>query len=214
VGNFAILLIPQPPVLQTPAGTVPSYTTSVMPVYPWSAVLNAVAYELRVHSGQNRFSHTATAAEAGCPGGTGTCSVTVPAGGWGSLEEGTVRWQVRGINEAGIKGGTATGSFIVDIPREAATAPVNLSPADGTTVTTVGSFSWDAVANTQQYRLRINNGSSLRFDQTYWVWEIASCNTGTCSVTPTLTGLAPGDVIWVVEADGQRSATQTFSYTP
>jgi hypothetical protein len=203
IGNFTIELTPTAPTL-TDIGN----TSDSTPTYEWTASPLAVSYRLMVNDNTgNVLTVFHSPSEVGCAAGTGLCSVTPSI----SLSPGTVYWEVRGVSATGHYGEVATGSFTL-APAQAASAPVNLSPATGTTLSTLGSFSWDAVAGAQRYRLQINNGSSVRYSA-YFTPSEASC-AAVCSVTPNLSGAVAGKVYWRVVADSFASTVQNFNYAP
>ncbi len=205
-GQFTVSLIPLTPSQPALISPVDITVNTDTPAYTWTPA-NAAKYELKVNDITGSVvSAVYTAAEAGC--GSEECSVT-PSD---ALAEGMVYWMVRGISSAGIRGESATASFTAS--PKADSPPENLSPATGEILAAVTAFSWDAASGTQQYRLRINNSGGA-FSQ-YYTPAQAGCsgNTGTCTATPVLGGLAPGYVAWMVEADGLRSSVQTFSYSP
>jgi hypothetical protein len=100
-----------PATLVSPAGSI----TSSTPVFTWRAVSTATQYMLAVDDSSGpRIRESYTAAQAGCPTGTGTCSVT-PA----VVVTGTGQWQIRAANALGEGAWSAPLTFMV-----AATAPV------------------------------------------------------------------------------------------
>jgi hypothetical protein len=98
--------IPTPPVAATlvsPSGTISTFT----PTYTWNAVSTATDYYLWVNDAVgNRIQEWYTAAQAGCVGGTGTCSVTpsTPAG------PGTCQWWIQTKSDGGV-GPWSTGMY-------------------------------------------------------------------------------------------------------
>jgi len=88
---FTTATIPAPPVQVEPSGTVLTAT----PAFVWNAVSNATSYA--VWDSNSGLVHNFTAAAAGCPSGTGTCSVTLPP-----LTLGTsTQWVVNANNVVG-----------------------------------------------------------------------------------------------------------------
>jgi hypothetical protein len=69
-----------------------------MPTYTWNKDANSKWYWLYVNdSTGNRVSTWYSAAQAGCSGSTGTCSVTPSS----PLEEGPYKWWIDGWNPNG-----------------------------------------------------------------------------------------------------------------
>ncbi len=85
-----------------PAGTTPvtpsGNLATTTPAYTWNAVAAATAYRIWVNDSTGfQFTTSVTAAEAGCSGGTGTCSVTPQT----PLSPGRGHWYVQTWNAAG-----------------------------------------------------------------------------------------------------------------
>jgi hypothetical protein len=92
--------------LVSPNGTI----TDTTPTYVWNAVSNSTWYYLWVDDATgNKIKQWYTAADAGCAGGTGTCSVT-PAT---ALAAGAGKWWIRTWNSAGNGPWSAGMSFTI-----------------------------------------------------------------------------------------------------
>ena len=98
--------LPGAPVPITPSGITPDST----PTYSWEAVDNATSYRLLVNDSTGpRIDQTYTAEEAGCVGGTGTCSITPTT----ILALGAGTWQVQATNAFGSSPWTELQEFTV-----------------------------------------------------------------------------------------------------
>ncbi|HSB72862.1 MAG TPA: hypothetical protein VLT62_26350 [Candidatus Methylomirabilis sp.] len=119
-----------------PSGTI----TDPTPTYTWSAVSDAADYCLKVDdgSGAGKIETWYTAAEAGCGGGTGNCSVT-PAT---ALALGAGQWRVQTRNSAGVGPWSAGLSFTVATSPPAAPTALGQFQSDGTTSIAVSGSAW------------------------------------------------------------------------
>jgi hypothetical protein len=91
--------------LVSPSGTI----TDTTPSYIWNAVLGATWYQLYVNdSTGKKIQKWYTASEAGCPSGTGTCSVTPTP-----FLIGTGDWKIQTYNSAGYGLWSSSLSFSV-----------------------------------------------------------------------------------------------------
>ena len=143
--TFTVAALPAAPVLVAPTGNV----AVARPTYQWNALANADRYELAVFTAAaTSVSQTYTAAEAGAPAGTGTCSVT-PATALANAE---YSWHVRAINAAGTGPWSATGTFDVVVGWDTVLVPGNdfrirlVTPAAGEEIDLTGGrayeFAW------------------------------------------------------------------------
>ena len=81
------------PTLISPSGE----TFDTTPTYTWTAVANSTWYHIWVNTSTGTLGeHWYTAAEVGCPSGTGTCSLTAP----NPLARGTYTWWIQAWNNA------------------------------------------------------------------------------------------------------------------
>ena len=169
--------------------------SSAQPTYSWQPVSGAEDYYLIVWSGATQVVGVwYTTAEAGCPGGTGTCAAT-PAQ---TLTAGQQRWEVKAWSTPlGHGPWSADGYFTVAFPP--LTPPVLVSPIDYATVyTTQPAYTWQAVAGTEEYYLWVSNGG---YAQGGWFTAAAAncpAGVGTCGVTPGF-ALQAGLVRWEVK---------------
>jgi hypothetical protein len=192
--NFTVFAsIPATPTLVSPSGTIGSAT----PTFTWNAVANAANYTL--YRDDTGAGTTYTAAAAGCPAGTGTCSVTpatvIPSGT-------TVGWIVNADNAAGT-GPWSSPLFFTFIGGVVPVAPTLISPS-GAIGTNTPTFTWNAVADATSYTLyRDDTGTS-----TVYTAAAAGCPTvpGTCSVTPATVIPAGRTVGWIVNGTNASGA--------
>ena len=98
--------VPSKATLLSPSGTV----TDTTPTYTWNAVENSSWYRLWVNdSSGNKIKKWYTASQAGCAGGTGTCSVSPVA----TLASGSSKWWVQTWNTAGYGQWSSVKNFVV-----------------------------------------------------------------------------------------------------
>jgi hypothetical protein len=196
--------LPEAVTLVSPAGK--TYTKT--PTYVWNAVSNSTQYYLKVNdSDGTKIQQWMTASEAGCPTGTGTCSLTPTT----ELAAGAGTWWVQTRNSFG-DGPMSQGlDFTVSKP-EAATL---VSPT-GKTKDRTPTYTWNAVEGSTQYYLTVNDATGARIKEWYTAAE-AGCpsGTGTCSVTPSVE-LAISTVRWWIQTSspvglGPRSDSLYFT---
>lgn len=109
--------------LIAPAGA----TTSATPIYSWNAVPTASQYALKVTDTTGvKVQQTYTASQAGCGGGTSTCSVTPGT----DLALGSATWQVQTSNAAGPGPWSVVLAFIV-VPPTASLTVARAGSAEG-----------------------------------------------------------------------------------
>jgi choice-of-anchor C domain-containing protein len=158
--------------LNSPSGTI----NTTRPTYSWNAVFGASHYLLWVNapSGNGFIQQWFTAAAAGCPSGTGTCSAT-PAT---ALATGNHTWWIRTWNNLGYGPWSAGMAFNVVLPPPPGAA--NLVSPNGNTTDTLPSYTWNAVSGATHYYLWVNGPSG----NVIKLWYLASnvCSGGTCSV--------------------------------
>src|SRR3989449_10299709 len=95
---------PGPATLVAPSGSIATST----PTFTWNVVASATQYLLWVDdSSGGRIRTTYTAAQAGCAGGTGTCSITPSV----ELTPGAGQWWIVTINGSGNGPWSARGVF-------------------------------------------------------------------------------------------------------
>jgi hypothetical protein len=183
--------VPGPATLISPSGTI----TTNAPNYTWNAVSEAASYYLWVNdSNGNRIKQWYSAAEAGCGGGTGTCSVWSET----ALANGSARWWIQTYNAYGYGPWSSAMDFWV--------APANLpdkatliSPL-GTIITSTPTYTWYAVANANWYYLWVSDSTGDKVKQWYSPAQ-AGCGggAGTCSANPG-TVLVAGSGKWWIQA--------------
>jgi hypothetical protein len=136
-----------------------------------------------------------TAAEAGCPGGTGTCSVPSIV----VLTAGAGQWWVQTGNDAGSSQLSAVLSFSV-------LGTATLVAPSGSIATQTPTYTWNAVAQATQYLLWVDDASGGRIRNTYTTAQVGCAGgTGTCSVTPSVV-LVPGAAQWFIIASNSAGS--------
>jgi hypothetical protein len=198
--------------LISPSGIIATHT----PTYAWTAVGNARRYYLWVDdptSGENgKIKIRYSAAQVGCGGGTGICSVkpTTP------LASGPATWWIQTWNEAGDGPWSAPMGFHVSVAPPGPATPLNPS---GTIRTTLPTYTWPAVSGATAYMLWVDDVTSGEAGkiQTWYSAAQAACGSGsgTCAVTPE-TALANGPATWWIQTRnafgfGPWSAPKTFT---
>lgn len=208
--------VPPPP---PPAATLISpngATGTPTPTYTWNAVSNSSWYYLWVDDttsgGQGKIKTWYTAASAGCPSGSGTCSVTPST----AITRGDATWWIQTWNESGEGPWSAPMGFIVGTPPRAASL---VSPS-GTTITdNTPTYNWRAVQDSTWYYLWVDDpssGGNGKIKTWYTAAEVGCANgVGTCSATPT-TALVNGRETWWIQTwndfgDGPWSTERSFT---
>jgi secreted trypsin-like serine protease len=175
--------------LISPSGNIGSNYT---PTYTWNAVNTMTWYYLWVDGPSgNVIKQWYTAAEAGCAGGTGTCSVTPTT----SLGGGSHTWWVQTYNAAGYGPWSSSLTFSTSAPSTPGSATL-VSP-NGNIGTKTPTYTWNQVAGATWYYLWVD-GPSGNVIQQWYTSEQANCNGSTCSVTPTTT-LSASSHTWKVQ---------------
>jgi hypothetical protein len=188
--EYTIEKPPSPPgktTLASPSGSLGTRT----PTYSWSAVSNSTWYYLWVNGPSGTvIQQWYTAEQAGCPSGTGSCSVTPTT----ALAAGVHRWWVQTWSEIGTGPWSDPMDFSLAAPGKA-----TLTSPSGSAVTNIPTYSWSAVSGSTWYYLWVNGPSGTVIQQWYTA-EQAGCplGTGSCSVTPSGT-LGPGAHRWWVQ---------------
>ena len=200
--------IPSAPVPVSPQGDTPGIT----PAYTWNASSGATSYQLWVNAGTGNAVNTVyTAAQTGCAGGTGTCSITPTT----HLAPGPARWWVRAWNVNCFSDWSTPLDFRVTagIP----SAPVLISP-QGDTPDTTPTYTWNASSGAITYQLWVNAVTGNAVNTVYTAVQTGCAEgTGTCSITPK-THLTAGSARWWVRASnghgtGGWSAPLNFEVT-
>ena len=120
--------LPPAATLIAPAGA----TTSTTPTYSWNAVSTASQYALKVSDATGvKIQQAYTASQAGCGGGTGTCSVTPGT----ALALGTASWQIQTSNAAG-SGPWSTALPFSVVPPTATLSVARAGSAEGSVTST------------------------------------------------------------------------------
>ena len=182
--NFSVT----PATLVSPSGSI----TDPTPTYTWNAVPVSTWYLLWFDdSAGNKIQKWYTATQAGCPSGTGTCSVTpdIP------LSAGPGRWWI----ETWINGREGPWSPAMNFTLTPPPAATLISPS-GTICTANPTYTWKAVPDATWYYLWVENATGTKIQRWYRASD-AGCpeGTGTCSVTSNFS-LATGPAKWCVQA--------------
>src|SRR5437016_5389302 len=132
--------------------TVPATT----PTYTWNAVASATQYLLWVDdSSGGRIRQWYTATQAGCAGGTGTCSLTPSV----ELTPGAGQWWIVTANASGNGPWSARMAFtVLGTPPP---GPATLLAPAGSIATTTPTYTWTAVAGATQYLLWLDDSSEI-----------------------------------------------------
>ncbi len=182
-------------VLVSPSG--PTQTTT--PSYTWNAVANATWYYLWVSDSvaSPKVLTWYTAAQAGCAGGTGTCTVTPAI----NLAPGYAQWWIQTWNNAGY--GPWSDGMAFAIAGGLPGAATLVSPS-GTINTRSPVYQWNAVPTATWYYVWVNNSATGPKFQQWYTAAQAGCasGTGTCTVAPG-TVLPQGPAQWWVQTWNQ-----------
>jgi hypothetical protein len=188
--EFTSLLPPPAASLVAPIGGIATTT----PTYRWEAVVTATFYYLWVNDAgaAPKITQWVSAADAGCDGGVGVCSLrpSVP------LMPGAARWWVRTWNEAGLGPWSVALDFTATLGGPPGRA-ILLGPA-GTLDGDMPAYTWNAVALASHYELWVEDARGVAIAQWYTAAAVGCpLGTGTCTVTPAV-ALRPGPVRWWV----------------
>jgi hypothetical protein len=194
---FTVIISPKPstPALIAPNGVVT--VADLRPTYQWSAQTGALNYQLYVvdRTGVVVTNLFFTASEAGCAGGTGTCSLK-PAT---TLTDSTTYfWNVRAKNLAGFSSWSSAGWLTPTTKNAPATAPTLQSPIG--TGTTHPTYSWSAVTDATDYQIMVSGAGGTVVNQIVSAATAGCSGGGTCSFTPAPTLTAGQTYNWNVRA--------------
>jgi hypothetical protein len=168
-------------------------TTTATPTYTFNAVSNATSYFLWVNDSTGvKITQWYTAAQAGCPSGSGTCSVTPQV----ALAGGTARWWVQAMNVCGY----GPWSDVAVFTAGAAPGVATLVSPSGLGISSTPTYIWNAVPAADYYLLLVTDHTSSPRIQTWYSASQAGCGggTGICSAAPFI-GLVPGDAQWFIQ---------------
>jgi trimeric autotransporter adhesin len=191
-GSFTVSA-PEPPGKATQISPSESIDTN-LPTYTWNPASRAIWYWLYVYDSKgNVISSWYSASQAGCPDGTGTCSIKPET----PVAVGKASWWVVGWNTSGL--GIWSDGLSFDVPCKALSdAPTLIAPV-GAINTNVPTYSWNALTNADSYWLLVADSTgALRVNRWYGSAE-AGCDTGTCSVNLGIP-LPPGSATWYIMA--------------
>jgi len=188
--DSSLALPPGAATLVSPSGTI----TDITPRYTWNAVPGARSYYLWVNDSKgNRINQWYTAEQAGCPAGTGQCTLNPSV----ELSPGLGQWWIRTRNGAGDGPWSVGMNFSVNI---ALPGVATLVSPSGSISSTTPTFRWDEVPGALWYHLYVNDSTGNKINQWYRDEE-AGCppGTGHCTVSPSVE-LALGSGQWWVRA--------------
>lgn len=147
------------PALGTPSPFAPKGTVAdLTPDFSWGAIQGASHYRLRVADANSLvISQTYSAAEAGCPSGTGTCSVSPGT----ALTPGNGYWAVMAQNTTN---GTESlessrTAFTVVQPSAIPTTPTLIAPT-GAVSTLSPTFTWNSSSYANSYIVKVTDASN------------------------------------------------------
>jgi hypothetical protein len=196
---------PSPATLLAPNGSIASAT----PGFSWNAVTGATEYQVWVNdsSQQAKINLTYTAAAAGCPAGTGTCTVSPGV----TLAGGAALWWIRTANSVGAGAWSSGMAFTVPSAADTAAPTITLTtPTSGATYTAasgtlaVAGAASDNVGVTQVSWTTDRGASGVATGTTGWSIGAVPLGAGTTVVTVTARDAA----------NNSANATLTVTYTP
>jgi hypothetical protein len=189
-------------ILLSPSDTI----TTATPTYTWNAVPGATSYGLAVRDSTGvRIQEWVSASAAGCEAGTGICSLTPST----ALAAGAGTWRIQTYSPAGPGPWSDSLAFTVSL----SDAAILVSPA-GTITTATPTYTWNAVPGATWYYLRVHDSTGVEIQE--WASaSAASCEAGTCSLTPS-TALTAGAWKWHIQTaspdgPGPRSSGMAFT---
>jgi Zn-dependent metalloprotease len=197
---------PSAAMLVSPSGGI----TTTAATYKWNAVSGATMYYLWVDGPWgNVIKQWYSAAEVGCGGGTGTCSVTPTT----SLQNGAYNWAIQTSNLAGYGPWSSVMTFTLSMPPPAATL---VSPA-GSISTSGPSLIWNAVSSSTHYYAWVDGPSGCVYNQ-WWTAAGAHCSVGSgfCYIPSPISFVAGSLYQWYVQTyngsgNGPWSAGTAFT---
>jgi len=168
--------------------------TTATPSFMWNAVVGTSYYLLHVTDRDNvSVERWYRPAEAGCPLGTGVCTVSPGV----VIKAGAASWKTLTWNGSGYGPWSDTRDFLIEIADPAAQTPSAINPT-GAIVSTNIAYRWTAVTGALSYRLSIqNNGGAAN----YWWYTAAAAGcsaTAECSAVPPAS-LLNGTAQWQVQ---------------
>lgn len=200
---------PSAATLVSPAGTI----SASSPAFVWNAVANASYYQLWVDdsTAQAKIKKWFTAAETGCPTGTGYCSVVSPL----SLSAGAGRWWIQTWNENGYGPWSEGLSFTITGAGPPGKA-VLVAPAGGIAAGRPV-FAWNAVSGATWYYLWVSDASGTAKVQKWFTAAETGCrsSTGTCSILSPA-AFSSGAFQWWIQAwneSGYGPWSERLSFT-
>jgi uncharacterized protein (DUF1800 family) len=176
--------------LISPSGNI----TDTTPTYQWNAVADASWYYLWVNdSTGNKIKKWYTAAEVGCPNGSGTCSVTSTT----VLKQGMGKWWILTWNSTGY--GNWSSALQFNTASEALPVAASLVSPNGNITKATPTYQWNAVSNATWYYLWVNDSTGNKIKKWYTAEEVG-CSSGVdrCSIT-SKTALNAGSAKWWIQ---------------
>jgi alpha-L-fucosidase len=175
--------------LVSPSGTISTST----PAYTWNADALSTWYLLYVNdSFGHKINTWYSAVQAGCSGGTCTCTVApgIP------LASGSGKWWLLTWNSYGYGPWSDGMSFTVPAPVPPDKVTLT-SPLESITPNNWPAFTWNVASDGTWYLLWVNDSIGNRINN--WYSAATNCSGGSCSVAPG-TALGAGPVKWWVQS--------------
>jgi hypothetical protein len=184
-------VLPGKVVLISPSGTIGTN----MPTYEWNADARATWYYLWVgDSTGTKIIQWYSAAQAGCPSGTGTCSLKPEI----ALAQGAATWWVLAWSPNGSGEWSNGMGFIVPMP--VPPGKVVQSSPSGTIHTCTPTYTWISDTQATWYYLWVSDSTGTKIQKWYKASESGCASgVGNCSVAPEV-ALAQGSAQWWVQA--------------
>ena len=189
--------------LVSPSGNISDST----PTYTWNAVTGATWYYLWVRdSTGDAIKKWYTASQAGCAGGSGTCSVQ-----HATAVSGNSKWWIKAWNSSGSGPWSSAKAFTVGSSGPPPAASL-VSPAGGGNGSTP-TYTWHAAPGATWYYLWVNDSSGNRIKTWYTASQVGCSGSNTCSIQPA-TSVSGSSTWWVRTWNsagiGPWSAGKTF----
>jgi hypothetical protein len=183
-------LVPVATAPVSPSGSIATAT----PAFRWSAVATATYYLLSITDADpgSPLETWYTPSQAGCPIGTGTCTVAAPR----TLKPGLVTWKVLTYNLDGYGPWSSTMTAVVEAVDGALPLPTVIGPS-GPIGTQTPTYSWNPMGGVVSYQVSVTD--ALGSSRDFWYTPAQACPSSPCGVTPNVL-LALGPAQWRTRA--------------